>query len=390
MSIFSRVDRTDPSEGRHGESHFQFLDRVSGPYWEQVRDLVEDWFSRLCPDAQPDVRGRLRSRDNRQFSGAFFELYLHECLLRMGYAVTCHPEIEGTTRRPDFLAVKDGKSTYFEARSASPSDIETGATARRNNVYESLDKLDSPNFFLWIDVTEQGDTPLGVRPLRRALEKWLRGLDPDDYAHVGRREDFSEYQHAADGWVITFHAIPKTADARGKDGLRPLGIFGPTGRWVNNEEGIRSALADKGSAYGSLDAAFVVAVASNSLSANNFDVLNALYGTEAVQIGTGPDGTEFVNNVRQPDGYWFAGDHWDHAGVSAVLVVRQLYPAFVGTQQHTIWEHPAPNVAVDHFPIWQRAFVNTEQHMEYVAPQRSQASWFDLGDPWPIGERFPV
>jgi hypothetical protein len=42
----------------------------------QVRDLIEDWFSRLSPDAQADVRGRLRSRDDRQSSGAFFELYL--------------------------------------------------------------------------------------------------------------------------------------------------------------------------------------------------------------------------------------------------------------------------------------------------------------------------
>jgi hypothetical protein len=148
VSIFSTTPRTDPSPAAHGDSHFQFLDRVSGPYWDEVRDLLEDWFSRLCPDAQADVMGRLRSKDDRQFNGAFFELYLHECLLRMGYSVKCHPKLESTNRRPDFLAEKDGRSIYFEARSASSSDVAVGAAARRNTVYESLDKLDSPNFFL--------------------------------------------------------------------------------------------------------------------------------------------------------------------------------------------------------------------------------------------------
>lgn len=86
------------------DSNFQFLDRVSGPYWDQVPGLIEEWFARLCTDARADVRSRLRSKEDRQYNGAFFELYLHECLLRMGYTVTCHRALEETSRRPDFLA----------------------------------------------------------------------------------------------------------------------------------------------------------------------------------------------------------------------------------------------------------------------------------------------
>jgi hypothetical protein len=169
VSIFSALDRTDPSPAAHGYGDFKFLDRVSGPYWDQVRDLIEDWFSRLCPDAQADVQGRLRSKDDRQSRGAFFELYLHECLLRMGYTVTCHPALEGTARRPDFLAEKDGRPIYVEARSASASDVSIGAAANVNAVYESLDRLESPNFFLWIEIIRQGARPLGAKPLRGRL-----------------------------------------------------------------------------------------------------------------------------------------------------------------------------------------------------------------------------
>lgn len=391
VTIFSTATRTDSSPASHGESHAQFLDRVSGPYWDQVRDLVDDWFSRLCVDAQADVRGRLQSRDNRQSGGAFFELYLHECLLRMGYTVTCHPELAGTSRRPDFLAEKDGQSMYVEARSASSSDDMVAKSARVNAVYKSLDKMDSPNFFLWIDVVQQGDAPLGARPLRGKLEKWLDGLEPDEHllAEDKRRKDLPGYVHEHAGWKIDFRAIPKSPKARGRKGARPLGIFGGSeAQWVNDEVDIRGALTDKGSAYGALSVPLVVAVASNSVTLDGDDVLNVLYGTEVLEFRTYTDGTEETVPTRKADGYWYRGDHWAHRGVSAVLVVKDLHPAFVGSQQHTIWEHPAPKFAVDALPIWRRSVVDGGA-MTFVNPERSQAEWFGLDDPWPVGEPFP-
>jgi hypothetical protein len=147
-------------------------------------------------------------------------------------------------------------------------------------------------------------------------------------------------------------------------------------------------LADKGSAYGSLGAPFVVAVASSSVFLDDDDVLNALYGTEVVEFRTFADGTESTVTTRKPDGYWYGGSHWDHRGVSAVLVVKNLHPAFVGEQQHTMWEHPDPEYAVDAFHIWRRAVFGCGS-MTFVEPDRSQTDWFGLGEPWPVGEPFP-
>lgn len=392
VNIFSAVERTDPSPAGHGESHSQFIDRVAGPYWDQVRNLVEEWFSRLCSDAQADVRGRLRSRDDRQSKGAFFELYLHECLFRMGYAVTCHPQVDGTSRRPDFLAEKDGSAVYVEARSASSSDIAVGAAARVNTLYESLDKVDSPDFYLWIDVDRQGGGPLRARPLRSALEEWLKDLDPDAYEDRGNgRRDFPGLPYEANGWRIQFHALPKSPKARGKKGVRPLAILsGGQAFGGHDQEGIKNALSDKGSAYGPLDAPYVVAVASSSMSTDDHDVKNALYGTEALQVATGSGGeTRPAALVRSPDGYWYKGDHWAHRHVSAVLVVKQLHPAFVGTQQHTIWEHPDPERCVPQLPMWRRSTVNAHGTMHFVDPARTPTEWFGLKDPWPIEEPFP-
>ena len=263
--------------------------------------------------------------------------------------------------------------------------------SRVNAVYESLDKLETPNFFLWIDVAKQGVAPLRVKPLRKRLETWLGSLNPDEHAltQERRREDLPGYVHEDAGWKIDFRAIAKPAKARGREGSRPLGIFGGVNAtWVQDDDGLRRALSDKGSAYGHLDAPFVVAVASGSVSLDDRDVLNTLYGTESIEIRTYEDGTEETAAVRAPDGYWYRGDHWDHRGVSAVLVVKNLHPAFVGTQQHTIWEHPDPEFHLDEFLMWRRAFVEAGS-MSFQDPDRSQAEWFDLGEPWPVGEAFP-
>ena len=393
VNIFSAVERTDPSPARHGESHSQFIDRVAGHFWVQVRDLIEEWFSRLCSDAQADVRGRLRCRDDRQSKGAFFELYLHECLLRMGYAVTCHPEVDGTSRRPDFLAEKDGSAVYVEARSASPSDVVVGAAARVNTLHESLNKIDSPNFFLWIDVERQGGGPLRAGPLRSELEKWLKELNPDAYEDRGNgRRDFPEAKpYEANGWRIQVRAFPKSPDARGKEGVRPFGIFsGGQAFGGQDKEGIRNALSNKGSAYGQLGAPYVVAVASSSMSTDDYDVENALYDTEALLVPTGSGGETYpAALVHSPDGYWRKGDHWAHRHVSAVLVVKDLHPASVGARQHTIWEHPDPEWPVPPLPVWRRSTVDGHGAMHFADPARTPSEWFGLTDPWPIGEPFP-
>ncbi|WP_157519140.1 hypothetical protein [Herbidospora mongoliensis] len=308
----------------------------------------------------------------------------------MGYDVTCHPEVDGTSRRPDFLAEKDGNAVYFEARSASPSDVEVGAAARVNTVYASLGKIDSPNFYLWIDVEKQGGGPLSARPLRSKLERWLRELDPDVYGDANSRRDFPGMPYEASGWRIQFHALPKPPERRGKEGVRPIGIYGGGGAFVvQDKEGIKNALSDKGSAYGRLAAPYVVAVASSSMTRDDHDVENALYGTEAMLIGPGLDGETRVEAfVREPDGYWFRG-HWDHRHVSAVLVVKHLHPGSVGTKQHTIWEHPDPEHPVPALPMWRRSTSDARGAIHFTDSAQTPTEWFGLTDPWPIGEPFP-
>ncbi|MEV6006613.1 hypothetical protein AB0M29_07390 [Streptomyces sp. NPDC051976] len=120
------------------------------------------------------------------------------------------------------------------------------------------------------------------------------------------------------------------------------------------------------------------------------DVKNALYGTEALLIDTGPGAEDHSHTiVRKPDGYWYKGDRWDHRHVSAVLVVNQLHPALVGTQQHTMWEHPDPEWSIPPLPMWRRSTLDAHGLVQFVEPARTPTEWFGLANPWPIGKPFP-
>jgi hypothetical protein len=115
MKLFDDFVRSDSSPARYAEAEFSFLNRSARSDVGRVRDLLEIWFRHYPVAHQRDLATRLRAPGRRGSESAFFELFLHEALLRLGMTTTVHPELTATTRRPDFLAVAGGSSFFVEA-----------------------------------------------------------------------------------------------------------------------------------------------------------------------------------------------------------------------------------------------------------------------------------
>src|ERR1700679_2954360 len=115
MHLFDDVVRTEGGPKKTGEGDFGFLNRVDGPFWDEVRELLEGWFTRYPDDDKAGLRDAYRSSLVGRHLGAWWELYLHELLLRLGYEIEVHPELEGTKRHPDFRLQKDGDTLLLEA-----------------------------------------------------------------------------------------------------------------------------------------------------------------------------------------------------------------------------------------------------------------------------------
>lgn len=383
--VFGDRVRADMSPCGHAEPTARFLDRVGGDYWAQVRALIEEWVANIPSEARPDIVGRLRSREAGKFHGAFWELYLHETFVQSGFSVSIHPKLAHSNRQPDFRVRRGSEVFYVEAK-VLVGDEQIGQSARQHRLYDVLDRIDCPNFFLEIEVMSVGAADLGAARLRRALEKWTSSLDPDaveitdDYEESGPRLPWSEA-----GWELLFRPFPVKQEFRGSPDHRPLGIFGPTEMIEDGSNIFRAALADKGSAYGDLDYPLVLAINCLALDYDNFETMNALYGTSQITFSRRP-GSKAIP-TRAKDGYWYRGS-WAHDHVAEVLVGSAVVPWNVTRQIPTFWPHPMPATATSVLPIW-RAASPSSGRIEHTEPEAPLHAVLGLASDWPIGEPFP-
>lgn len=389
MTLFDEWDRTDRRPSGQSEVHWRFLDRVAGPYWDQVRTLLNDWFEHLSDaEARAGIRGRMRGKEDSEFNSALAELYVHEMLLRAGYSVIYEPAVTGSARRPDFLAIRGDERMYVEVTSRQIWAKSGGDVKREAALYDAIDAMNSDNFTLSFEVERRGPRSPSPRAIIRALTNWLAKLDPDEVLPAISVQGFRampELTFDRDGWVIVFGAIPIPKEHRSRNNdRRTIGISGGGGGGVNDADVIRDALADKTHAYGEMDAPYVVALALDHIRSD--EVETALYGGKSVRIQSDEveDGWRTIPG-RDSRGYWSSGETSRRSHVSGMLVLPGGLPYKVAEGAPTLWINPhamRPAAALD---VW--AQVEVADHGLATA-EASIPPWvfFGLSREWPLGE----
>lgn len=384
--IFDAVARTECQPARFEESTFVFMNRVAGDYWSHPRDLVQTWADHLHDDGDyADLRSRLRSGDDYQFRSAFLELYLHEVLVRTGHKVTVHPATPTSRRRPDFYAERDGQGFYLEAIAPGASPARQAAANRRNRLLDIVNDLPNPNFTLMLDELEEGPASPPSVTFRKKIASWLNSLDPGDYPSF----DSAPSQTFEEGsWSMTLRALPRPAEGRCVDsGERAIGVYAHTpAAFVDDVPMIHKALKTKTSAYGDLDAPYVIAVGTYLFGSDREQFENAMYGTQVIQSYKSRD----ARLVRLRDGYFGAPHSWTRSHVSGVLFVNQLMPYRPHHAEPTLWLHPAPHRPFTQRDVFPGALVEFDGQTLTTAPSDAIATMlFGLDSQWPPGEAWP-
>lgn len=99
-TLFDSFDRVRTGPASHIEPIFPYLNQSARRDVQQIRELLEGYFSRYPGERNLELRSRFRSTDDSQYQAAVFELILHEMLLALGCRVT----LLGTDKpNPDFL-----------------------------------------------------------------------------------------------------------------------------------------------------------------------------------------------------------------------------------------------------------------------------------------------
>lgn len=383
--LFPNRDRTDAAPRRHDETLAVFLERVAGPYWDRVRQLLERWLERVSDEeTQNDLAGRLLDSDHRQHRSAFWELYLHESFLRGGWQVFPHPAL-GTGSRPDFQLCRGGESVLVEAFVVSEtSDADRAEENRRDQALAVFERLGHERFMLSVAFDTVGAGPLG-RSVLPELRGWLDGLDWETLRadlDAGRTGALPTYCLTWSGWEIELQAWPRYGEAVGAGRTETVAAVGSGGAFMVPTAGaLRAKLEEKASKYGRPDGPFLLAGLLDGVAASDWSVEQVILGTEAVQFAIG--GSD-VRSIRRPDGFWGGPETSRKEYVSGVLIGRGLQLNNAGTFQPRLWHNPRAHHSVPELGLpWASA---TFDHLTGVTHRRagaSPASFFGLSEYWP-------
>lgn len=389
MGLFDKIVRDYLGPARDLESHFSFLNRSARTEFQRVRDILEQWFNNFPASGKNDLQGRFRSDDNRQHLRAFFELYCYALICHQGFAIELHPSADPEkTTHPEFLVRRGGEPAfYLECTLAAESDVDCAAQARLNQVYEALNRLKSPNFWVGVLIKNAPQHSPSASRMRSFLEKQFQELDPDEMSEIMTTQDLSalpRWTWNDSGWEIVFFPIPKSPEARNKPGVRPIGVISYEPRWVDSQRSLLNALKSKTSRYGNLDYPYIIAVNALDIFVDEIDIADALFGKEHfhVNIQTGK-----FEASRSPDGLWVGPQGPRNRRISAVLIVSQLVPWAIAARTPVLWHNPWANKELEP-DLWQGPQMVLDLRTSTMERRDGSKAWEILRLPpdWPIFE----
>jgi hypothetical protein len=323
MKLFDEAVRSHYEPAGYGQPDFDYLNRSANEPIRKVRDLLENWFCHYPESARSELRQRFRSTKQYNHSSAFFELWLHELLRSLGCSLEVHPPLAGTTRKVDFLVKSpNGHNFYLEAIHVTGESGEAGKSqARLDTLYDSLNRLQSPNFFINLEISGAPKSPIPGEAIRRQIERELSTLSLrllENFLEMWRLHLIPKWRFQHDGLRITCYPTPKPPEQRGIPGVRTLATT-TFGGIIDSEGPIRDAVIGKAKRYGALDLPFIIAINTTDHFISERDVLAALYGSVS-----GSYEPEILNDSR---GVWGSDKNPTWTRVSAVLVTRKLQPS---------------------------------------------------------------
>jgi len=343
MRLFSDFQRLDSSPPSEGETTFQWLDRSADSRVCQIRSTLEDWFARYPDDHKSELRSRACDTDDMLPS--FLELYVHQLLLGLGYEAAVHPDLPGTRRRPDFGVSQGGAGGFYVEATlvTGRSRDEESQNKNLDALFDTLHTLESPDFFLDLEIDGLPTTPVPGRKWCGRLGAWLREQDYNLVASAERSQDLAlfpslELEH--DGFRIVFRPFTK-ARARGRPGVSPLGTFGFGVKEVDRAAPMVKSLKAKAGQFGSLDRPLVLVADAVEVGTDEHDIMQALFGTERFHIPLATAHDPATHRMtRDPDGLWHAPWGARYTRVSAAVIYVGLHPWTAASVEPCVYINP--------------------------------------------------
>jgi hypothetical protein len=364
----------------HLEPTFDYYNCTSRKDILKIKQVLEGWFAPYPETGKADLRSRFRSNIESQHQAAFSELWTHEILRQLGHKTEVHPDV-GRNTHPDFKAsCNNGKSFLIEVTTTSDSEEEVAAQRRIDQVYDTLNRLKNPDFFIAVVDKGKPVSPVPGAKLRGDLEVWLKTLSWDQVSEAynqGKFDSIPRYNWKYEGWDVRFEVIPKSAEKRGTQSIRPIGLTMPLEMsQLDTDSEIKAAVAGKDK-YGEPGLPLVVVLNILGDFCDRYDVMSALFGRETFVFG--PKGSQ--PGARLHDGAWDGPQGPRHRSISAVWVLHSL----------NAWSADSPNSWLVHNP-WATAPLPSDAlpFSQYIPNQKTGHLEETAGKSLPEVLKLPV
>ncbi len=326
---------------------------------------MEAWFERYPQEHKVELVSRLRSENETEHSSAIFELVLHEVLVTSGWTVTVHPEVNRTSKKPDFLAECGQDRVYIEATTVRPSGPLHSDDPLEETVLDAIDDLNSPNFFLHLETEGRLTSASTYRKVVSPFERFMSQHDPLEVRTTMELKGWDsrpslDVVHGS--WRLRGYLHPKSKPGNGA--TRTIGV-GPmkVGR-TDGSRLLRKAIVDKAGRYGSLDAPLVVAVNAHNLS-DRIDEVDALFGKERFSFLVNNESGSLTPQApsREPDGVWIRGGYQPrYTRLSGVLSIRGKLPWDLHNPNSCLYLNPHARLPIpDHLFSFPQGIVVDEE-----------------------------
>lgn len=362
MKLFADKIRTDKKPAKHNDNTFDFFDRSDSEKGQVIREVLNSWFANYPENEKAEFKNRFR----KEFSSSLYELFIYELFTKQGFKLESHPKLKNSTKRPDFLAKGNGLEFYIEVKEATDrTDAERAYENKKNQIYDILNKTDSPNF--WLKINKIGfktDNQPSAKKVVRFLENKLPEYNPDIVMESLKKDGYKGIpllHFEDDNLHMILKLIPKSKEIRGKEDVRPVGMLESEGFTGGADESIKSALSKKATLYGELDKPFLICINAKSFrGTDNYDVMDALYGSILISYSTDPNNRD-ERRERGMNGFFKDSSGPKYTKVSAVMINRLILGH---VKEGTYWfvQHPFAQKELDinKFDI-NRTFVNNNK-----------------------------
>ncbi|GIV02126.1 MAG: hypothetical protein KatS3mg015_0956 [Fimbriimonadales bacterium] len=340
----------DPCSTRHkrySELSFTYYQQTARADMSRVRSLIEMLFSEFPEGEHKASLASLMRASDDGFDSAFFELFLHSLLRRLGCELEPEPMLgELGPSRPDFsVTLPNGTEVYVEAVVANgKSNEKRRRDANLGVLYDYInEKLKSPRFFWRIEIVQFANRAPRSKAVLRALQEHADTLD---WAYLATRSNASALMEAAsiliesNGWVFRFSPIPKRPEAFTKES-RPLGWFPLERGWSATKDQLRAQISKKRKQHGTLDRPLVLAINAIQIDVDDEDFIDAVYGSEAVEVQYGPDHRPIQFTLtRARDGAWLDNKGTKHEHMPYILGFQRLSPTNIALAKVCLYTNP--------------------------------------------------